>query len=465
MQHDHGRHRLAPLGVGDADHRRLGDRGVRHEHFFDLARRDVLRAPHDDVVQPPVDVEEAVHVEPAGVPGAEPAVLGERALPDVLAGHLLAAHPDLALLARREGRLVDVAHLHLEGREGSPDRTQPRPDGRVVAGEGLAVLVGGEHGDGGTGFRQPVRVDQVDVGHVRQGPLDELERHAPAAVGEVAQGRQLDAALFERGEDPAQHGRHHHGVGDALVRRQLHPGGGLEGRQVHDATPRVQRAQHRRDAGDVVRGHADQLRLRRLAAEELDARDDVGDEMPVAQDRRLGLRRGAAREEQHGDLLGVDEGVLAGDRLGDGRGELRLGDDVSRTDGVEALDLFVVGDHDPAGDTAEDAAQLLVGGAVVDRRERDARQRRTEERHRQRVRVQPEVPDDFGAGLLEVDGGPPGALEELGGGDATVVGAEDDALGVTLGRHFEQHGDVHDGVPFPLSSRTVSPRRAAAWRP
>ena len=47
--------------------------------------------------------------------------------PDVLAGHLLAAHPDLALLARWEGHLVLPADLYLEGREGTPDRTQPRP--------------------------------------------------------------------------------------------------------------------------------------------------------------------------------------------------------------------------------------------------------------------------------------------------------------------------------------------------
>ena len=55
-------------------------------------------APHDHVVEPAVDVEEAVLVEPPRVPGAEPSVLGEGVVPHVLAGHLLAAHPDLALL-------------------------------------------------------------------------------------------------------------------------------------------------------------------------------------------------------------------------------------------------------------------------------------------------------------------------------------------------------------------------------
>ena len=84
--------------------------------------------------------------------------------------------------------------------------------------------------------------------------------------------------------------------------------------------------------------------------------------MPVAQDRRLGLRRGAAREEQHGDFFGVDEGMLAGDGLGDGRFERGLGDDVGGADVGEARHLLVVGDHDAALDAADDAPELLVGG-------------------------------------------------------------------------------------------------------
>ena len=134
----------------------------------------------------------------------------------------------------------------------------------------------------------------------------------------------------------------------------------------------------------------------------------------------------------------------------------------------------VVGDHDAAGDAAENAAQLLVGGAVVERSERDAGQRGTEEGHRQRVLVQPEVADDLGAALLEVDGSPPGSLEEIRGGDPPVMRTKNNAVGVALGCHFEQHGDVHDGVPFfpvgqseagrglaPLTVRMVSPTEMA----
>ena len=176
--------------------------------------------------------------------------------------------------------------------------------------------------------------------------------------------------------------------------------------------------------------------------------------MPVAQDGRLGLRRRAAREEQDGDLLGVHERVLTGDRLGDGGGELVFGEDVGGADAVEAFNLLVVGDHDAAGDAAEDAPQLLVGGAVVEGGERNAGQRGAEERHRQRVLVQPEVADDFGATLLEVDGSPPGSFEEIRSGDPPVMRTENDPARVALGCHFEQHGDVHDCVPR-LPGRSV----------
>ena len=186
--------------------------------------------------------------------------------------------------------------------------------------------------------------------------------------------------------------------------------------------------------------------------------------MPVAQHRSLGFRRRAAGEEQHGDLLGVDEWMFARDRFGDGRGELVLRHHVLGAARLQPLDFVVVGDHQPAGDPPEDPVQLLVRGPVVDRRERHARQRGTEQRHRQHVGVQPEVADDLGPALLEVDGGPPRPLEELGGADAAVVGAEDDAVGVALGRHLEQHGDVH-GAGTSLGAGALSPRRAGAWRP
>ena len=63
-------------------------------------------------------------VEPAGVASAEPAVLGQHGLAHVLAGHLLAADPDLALLTGWDQRVVLVALLDLEGRQRATHRAQ-----------------------------------------------------------------------------------------------------------------------------------------------------------------------------------------------------------------------------------------------------------------------------------------------------------------------------------------------------
>ena len=58
------------------------------------------------------------------------------------------------------------------------------------------MIVGTEHGDGRAGLCQAVGVDEVDVGQQLHGPLDELDRHAPTAVGEVAQRGQVDAFVL-----------------------------------------------------------------------------------------------------------------------------------------------------------------------------------------------------------------------------------------------------------------------------
>ena len=70
-------------------------------------------------------------VEPAGVPGAEPAILGQHRAPDVFAGHLLAAHPDLALLPGEHGVARRPPDLDLEGRgAGGPPTQAPARRGR-----------------------------------------------------------------------------------------------------------------------------------------------------------------------------------------------------------------------------------------------------------------------------------------------------------------------------------------------
>ena len=112
---------LPPLGVGDADDRRSRHGGMLDEHTFDLARRQVLAAPHDDVVEPAVHVQVPAGVEMTGVAGAEPAFVVAHASFQVLAGDLLAAHPDLAVGAGVDGRAGGVADRDLDGRQRHPD--------------------------------------------------------------------------------------------------------------------------------------------------------------------------------------------------------------------------------------------------------------------------------------------------------------------------------------------------------
>ena len=167
------------------------------------------------------------------------------------------------------------------------------------------MVLGTEHGDGGAGLGQPVGVDQADVGQLLEGPLDQGHRHAAPAVGQMAQGGQLLVALDQDLEDAPEHGRHHHGVGDRLGRRQVHPGLGRELGQIDQAPARPHRGQHGRDAGDVVRRDAHQGGVVGVGPHELDRLEHVAGEVAVAQHGGLGLPRRPAGEEQHGRVLGV----------------------------------------------------------------------------------------------------------------------------------------------------------------
>jgi len=111
---DHRDHALAPLGVGDADHGRLADAGVGEQHVLDLRRSDVLPAPDDRVVGAALDEQVAVRIEPAPVPGGEPAAGVQRARPAVLAGDLIAADEHQAGLPGPERRAVVPADLELD---------------------------------------------------------------------------------------------------------------------------------------------------------------------------------------------------------------------------------------------------------------------------------------------------------------------------------------------------------------
>ena len=69
--------------------------------------------------------EVAVLVHPAAVPRVEPPIAGVAVDAEVLTGHLVAAHPDLAELAVGHGVALGVADRQLDAGEDPTDRAQP----------------------------------------------------------------------------------------------------------------------------------------------------------------------------------------------------------------------------------------------------------------------------------------------------------------------------------------------------
>ena len=73
LQHDAGEDLLPVVAIGNADRRRLEHRGVLQQRLVDLARRDVLAALDDELLQAAGDEVEAVGVAIAEIAGREPA--------------------------------------------------------------------------------------------------------------------------------------------------------------------------------------------------------------------------------------------------------------------------------------------------------------------------------------------------------------------------------------------------------
>ena len=129
LQDDDRLHRFAPGVVGDADHRRVGDRRMTEERVLDLGRIDVLAAGHDHVLHPVIDEDVALLVHVGGVAGAHPAVAdrggGRVGLVPVALHHDMGADQDFPDRASR--RLLAVGRDDLE-----LDPGQARPQERSL---------------------------------------------------------------------------------------------------------------------------------------------------------------------------------------------------------------------------------------------------------------------------------------------------------------------------------------------
>jgi hypothetical protein len=75
---------LAPVAIGDADHRRVENRRVGVQDILDLARVDVLAATDDDVLAAALHTAIAVLVQAAEVAGSVPILLAGFLNQDVL---------------------------------------------------------------------------------------------------------------------------------------------------------------------------------------------------------------------------------------------------------------------------------------------------------------------------------------------------------------------------------------------
>ena len=180
---------MAEPVVGARRRRRPRDGRVAREHVLDLERMHVLAAGDDHVVEPAVEPEVAVLVEPADVAGVVPAVadllrVGVRPVP-VAVERLVGGHvaEDLAVLAELQARV---------------QRGPPR-----AAGLGALVAVDRVRVDLG----RAVVVDEQPRRERLDAPLDERARHRRARVGErldrrdvvVAEPRVPDEVVVQRG--------------------------------------------------------------------------------------------------------------------------------------------------------------------------------------------------------------------------------------------------------------------------
>ena len=269
------------------------------------------------------------------------------------------------------------------------------------------MLRGTQHGNGGTGLGQAVGIGEIRLRKQRHGLFDHGKRHLAAAVGERLEVRHPGGRFaFQRRDDAGKHGRHHEGRGDAFGAGGLDPCIGAEVRQLHDAPTGVYRAQRRRDAGDVVRRHANQRRIVFVRRHELDRTDDVRNQVLMAQHRGFGNAGGAAGEEQNADIFRVHRALFVW--VAAGAGDSQKVAARTRIDAVAVLKVrqTVVARHQIGRrNPCQQGVDLFGGEAVVDRYVRYARPTAGEQRDRHREIAHVQHGDAAGARFADVVSG------------------------------------------------------------
>ena len=302
-----------------ADDARFGDARVTEQDVFDFCREDVESGDDDQVLGAVDEVDEAILVAVADVSGAQPSIRGEDprrrlGIVEIAGEDVGAAHPQLPGVADEDvvTGLVDDAQLDAveHGADGAVARCEPgrRRDDRRCFGE--AIPLGddepesllqrfshrhrelGRPGVGDTDRREGVgrRLLELAERHPHGGCA---EQHGDLSLTDRLDRRRRIEALHEQQRRPGQ---------ERLTEDDVEP---VHVVQRDHAISDVTRA-------DVLAARACLLEVRLHAA--------------VGEHRRLRGAGGSAREQQGGEVVGLDvdhrrrvrsHDVGGGDRIGD----------------------------------------------------------------------------------------------------------------------------------------------------
>ena len=292
---------------------------------FHFGRVDILRTRNDHVLHPVVDVQIAIFIQIAGVPGQVPAVHnglgGGFCLAMITAHHAHRLDADFAHLPRRQFLAVAIDDLHL------------------VAGEGLAATAHAGVAGGimiirrqidhrAAGFGGAIALDEAGIGEGRHRPAQHIERDRRGAIIELGHGGEIGRHGFQILADGQQHRRHRKHAGDAFVGNGAHHARHIRPRQDHHGGAGFQRVQRPAAAADVEQGHGHQRHVVLIPAAPILPRQspllDGAEQLAVAEQRALGKTGGAAGVKLQRDITRADGGhgiigLMAGNPLGKGR--------------------------------------------------------------------------------------------------------------------------------------------------
>ena len=322
-----------------------------------------------------------------------------------------------------------------------PTELEPR-DRHRVTGQRRAVVLRAQHRNGGTGFGESVRVDEINARERGQRGAQYGRRHPGAAVRDRAQRRDVRGGAVEFCDDASQHRRHDHRVRHPVVSDKIEPLARAEVRQVRHPPTGVQIAQHRTDTGDVVGRHADQHRVILAGGAELYGLQHVAQQVGMPQHHAFWFRRGAAGEQHHGRIAVVDRNRCRG------FGAKRHGQPVLRQcRGRHRFGERAIGHHVGAVQLGDQRVQLAGGEPIVQRCQRDSCPRGREHQGGQDRAVQSDVGDAACTRRAQHGGAARRGAVEIGEGEALVTPAEGYPVGLGAACHVEDEFNSHGCLP------------------